>query len=743
MARPKKRSKKQQPEAGSWKPEAALAWHRDIHPEIKKIVAAIIFFIFAGLFALSYIGKSGSAGGLMARVFGALLGKGYFFTPLMFVLLGFSILVSAHRKILVSMLIGGVLFLSASLVGLHVLFGSGSGGMIGSALGGPLMRLFDFWASMLLVAGTFIISLLLILNMPVWKYWEAEEEDEEDEGGIADEAGAGVRQVLENINQSIRSAFEKKADEGGNTLNVQEPSPQADIPPAFVREKEEASIAVRKIAKKFNYQKPPLELLQSDRGKPSSGDIRANSNIIKRTLENFGIMVEMGEVSVGPTVTQYTLRPAEGVKLARITALHNDLSLALAAHPIRIEAPIPGKSLVGIEVPNRSIALVGLRALLEHQGFSENPSPLVFALGRDVAGVPVFADLGKMPHLLVSGATGSGKSVCIHSIMTSFIYRNPPELLRFIVVDPKRVELSVYNDIPHLLAPVITDAKVTVRALRWALGEMDRRYDILSSRHCRDIASYNMLVAKAKAGRGDGDEEEGPELLPNIIILIDELADIMMTFPREVEVGIVRLAQMARAVGIHLIVATQRPSVEVITGLIKANIPSRIAFQVASQVDSRTILDAAGAEKLLGNGDMLFLAGDMAKPKRIQGGLVSEQEVKRVVDFLREQSAGPVFEEAILQTHFENGRREGGAGDSSEEDDPLYPEARAIVIEAGKASASFLQRRLKMGYARAARMLDLMEAEGLIGPADGAKPREILMSVADFSSMKRSDEEEG
>ena len=728
MAR-SKRSKKQESEVESWKPQAALAWHRDIHPEIKKIVAAIIFFIFAGLFALSYIGKSGSAGSLIARLFGALLGKGYFFAPLMFVLLGFSILVSAHRKILVSILIGGVLFLSASLAGLHVLFGSGSGGMIGSALGEPLMRLFDFWASILLITGMFIISLLLILNMPVWKREEAQEEDE---GGIVNEATAGVRQVLENFSQNIRSAFEKKADEGGNTLNVQEPSPQADVAPAFVREKEEASIAVRKIAKKFNYQKPPLELLQSDRGKPSSGDIRANSNIIKRTLENFGIMVEMGEVSVGPTVTQYTLRPAEGVKLARITALHNDLSLALAAHPIRIEAPIPGKSLVGIEVPNRSIALVGLRALLEHQGFSENPSPLVFALGRDVAGVPVFADLGKMPHLLVSGATGSGKSVCIHSIMTSFIYRNPPELLRFIVVDPKRVELSVYNDIPHLLAPVITDAKVTVRALRWALGEMDRRYDILSSRHCRDIASYNMLVAKEKAGKGERGEEEGPELLPNIIILIDELADIMMTFPREVEAGIVRLAQMARAVGIHLIVATQRPSVEVITGLIKANIPSRIAFQVASQVDSRTILDAAGAEKLLGNGDMLFLAGDMAKPKRIQGGLVSEQEVKRVVDFLREQRVGPVFDEAILQTHFENGRGEGGADDFSEEDDPLYPEARAIVIEAGKASASFLQRRLKMGYARAARMLDFMEAEGLIGPADGAKPREILMGVADF-----------
>ncbi|MBI2640858.1 MAG: DNA translocase FtsK [Candidatus Sungbacteria bacterium] len=475
----------------------------------------------------------------------------------------------------------------------------------------------------------------------------------------------------------------------------------------------------RKRLKKFEYKKPPLELLQGDRGTPSSGDIRANANVIKRTLENFGIDVEMAEVSIGPTVTQYTLRPAEGVKLSRIIGLHNDLSLALAAHPIRIEAPIPGKSLVGIEVPNRSIALVGLRALLEQKVFQESVHPLLFALGRDVAGLPVFADLARMPHLLISGATGAGKSVCAHTMLTSFLYRNPPEILRFIIVDPKRVELSVYNDIPHLLTPVITDPKTTIQALHWATKEMDRRYDVLSAHQVRDIVSYNSAAAKNQEG----------ELMPYIVIIIDELADLMAVFPREVESAIIRLAQMARAVGIHLVVSTQRPSVEVITGLIKANITSRIAFQVASQIDSRTILDMAGAEKLLGNGDMLFLAGDTAKPRRIQGAFVSEQEVKRAVDFLREEVEAPEYEEAILET-------KAGAGeeDSAEffgDDDPLYGEAREVVTQAGKASASYLQRRLRVGYARAARLLDLMEARGLIGPADGAKPREVLIKTAE------------
>ena len=715
MAKKKKRSKRAEyDERDHRQLGSKIPWHIDVHPEIKKTVLAIIFFVGAGIFVLSFIGKSGAAGGFIFALFDFLLGKGYFFAPLMFVVLGFSLIASAEKQVIGSTILGGVIFLLASLANLEILFGVKTGGFIGVIIGSPLMKLFDFWASLLLVNALFVISILLLLNVPFWK--RDGEEDEDEETDPAQAVTASVQNVLENINSTIKTAFEKKEVETGG-----EDTKTALLSETMAKENNDALIAVRKIIKKSDYKKPPLELLQGDRGKPSSGDIKANANIIKRTLENFGIDVEMAEVSIGPTVTQYTLRPAEGVKLARITALHNDLSLALAAHPIRIEAPIPGKSLIGIEVPNRSIALVGLRALLEHPGFTETSQPLLFALGRDVTGAPVFADLAKMPHLLISGSTGSGKSVSIHSVMSSFLYRNPPELLRFIIVDPKRVELSIYNDIPHLLTPVITEAKQIVQALRWAAKEMDRRYDLLSTRHCRDIISFNSAIAKEVAREG----ENVPESLPYIVIIIDELADIMMSFPREVESSIVRIAQMARAVGIHLIVATQRPSVEVITGLIKANITSRMAFQVASQIDSRTILDSAGAEKLLGNGDMLFLAGDTGKPRRIQGSYVSEQEVKRVIDFLREESIAPEFNEGILATRIEEDGKRGGEDMSDE--DPLYDQAQDLVLQAEKASASYLQRRLSIGYARAARLLDLLETNGVIGPANGAKPREILI----------------
>ena len=719
MAKRKRQNKKDHREEREYVlREPRIPWHADVHPEIKKTVLAIIFFVIACLFVLSFVGKGGSAGALIYQSFDFLLGRGYFFAPLMFVFVAFSLLMSGEKKVFVSTLFGGGIFLLAGLANLHILFGPRTGGFMGAAIGAPLLTLFDFWASILLVNAVFVISMLLMLNMPFWKQGKQEEEEE---GAPVDPVGA-VQNVLENINNSIKTAFEKK--EEPVSAAVEQAVATADARDGAAKEKDDTLIAVRKIMKKTAYKKPPLELLQGDKGKPSSGDIKANANIIKRTLENFGIDVEMGEVSIGPTLTQYTLRPAEGVKLARIVALHNDLSLALAAHPIRIEAPIPGKSLVGIEVPNRSIALVGLRALLENPQFSEATQPLLFTLGRDVTGAPVFADLAKMPHLLVSGSTGSGKSVSIHSIMSSFLYRNPPELLRFIIVDPKRVELSVYNDIPHLLTPVITEAKNTVQALRWATKEMDRRYDLLSSRHCRDIIGFNTAVAK-EGNRSAQEGEDQPEILPYIVIIIDELADIMMSFPREVESSIIRLAQMARAVGIHLIVATQRPSVEVITGLIKANITSRMAFQVASQIDSRTILDAAGAEKLLGNGDMLFLAGDTGKPRRIQGAYVSEHEVKRIIDFLREESAMPEYNEGILATRIDEAQ--GQSLDSSSDEDPLYAEARDLVMQAGKASASYLQRRLRVGYARAARLLDLLETNGVIGPGAGAKPREVLM----------------
>ena len=724
----RKNRDKKEVEAEGKKHKAAGSWHTDLHPETKKAVLAILAFLLAALFVLSFIGKGGAAGGYIFRSLDFLLGKGYFFAPLALILVGFSFAISAEKKVVKAIMVGGSLFLLTSLTILHILFSEGTGGFIGILLGGIFLRFFDFWASIILTIGLFIISLLLTFNIPLkFKKEDAEQKEqspaktsEEISGGQAPEDSA----LLEKISVIIKRMLEKKREETAldRAASINVATETREEPPATRQEPlmAEEALAIRKVAKKFNYTKPPLELLQGDRGIPSSGDIRANANIIKRTLENFGIDVEMGEVSIGPTVTQYTLKPAEGVKLSRITGLHNDLSLALAAHPIRIEAPIPGKSLVGIEMPNRSVTTVGLRPLLEHKIFQESTHPLLFALGKDVSGTPVFADLARMPHLLISGATGSGKSVCAHSIITSFIFRNPPEVLRFILVDPKRVELSVYNDIPHLLTPVITEPKKTIQSLRWATKEMDRRYDLLSQNQVRDIVSYNSKAVKS----------EGQELLPYVVIIIDELADLMATFPREVEASIIRLAQMARAVGIHLIVSTQRPSVEVITGLIKANITSRIAFQVASQIDSRTILDMSGAEKLLGNGDMLFLAGDTAKPRRIQGGFVPEQEVKRVVDFLREEGELPEYDEKILETKIEEENREL-EGEVSGEEDPLYEDARQLVVEAGKASASYLQRRLRVGYARAARLLDLLENRGIIGPPEGAKPREIIIKTAD------------
>jgi S-DNA-T family DNA segregation ATPase FtsK/SpoIIIE len=418
----------------------------------------------------------------------------------------------------------------------------------------------------------------------------------------------------------------------------------------------------------------------------------------------------MGEVNVGPTVTQYTLRPAVGIKLSQIAALQNDLALALSAHSIRMELPIPGKALVGIEVPNKSTAIVRLREVMQTNEFVNNKSKLAIALGRDVAGHPMVADLAKMPHMLIAGATGTGKSVAINSLFISLLYRNTPQDVKFIVIDPKRVELNLYNGIPHLLTPVIIENEKAVNALKWAVAEMDRRYKLLSEAGKRNITEYN---------------EASGLPIPYVVILVDELADLMAVAQADVEAAIVRLAQMARAVGIHLVLATQRPSVDIITGLIKANITSRIAFAVASQIDSRTILDSSGAEKLLGNGDMLYTSAEFNKPKRIQGAFIGEKEVKKVVDFFKVQTGAVIYNESILEKPKRALGIPGMEGGGDDDDDPLLEEATEEVKRAGKASASLLQRRLRVGYARAARILDIMEGKGIIGPGEGAKPREV------------------
>jgi S-DNA-T family DNA segregation ATPase FtsK/SpoIIIE len=432
-------------------------------------------------------------------------------------------------------------------------------------------------------------------------------------------------------------------------------------------------------------------------------------------------------VTIGPTVTRYALKPAQGVKLSRIVGLQNDLALALAAHPIRIEAPIPGKSLVGIEIPNKVKSTVGLATLLSDDKFQNSPKPLTVALGRGLSGRATFGNLAKMPHALIAGTTGSGKSVTIHSVITSLLYRNGPEDLRLIMVDPKRVELTLYNKIPHLLTPVITDPKKAILALKWAAKEMDRRYDILETESVRDIESYHSNIY------GKSKKDDTVERMPYIVIIIDELADIMQAYPRELESAIVRLAQMSRAVGIHLILSTQRPSVNVITGLIKANVPTRVALQVSSQIDSRTILDQGGAEKLLGAGDMLYASGEMSQPERLQSAFISEEEVKKVVEYLKKAYEDELPDMIELSGNIEKGSSLFSDGVGDDGDDDLYEDARATVIEAGKASTSYLQRKLGVGYARAAKLIDMLEERGIISAGNGAKPRDVLEKPMDHT----------
>ncbi len=714
----------------------------------KHGIMAIVFFVLALFFLMSAFDMTGIAGKFIYEKLYYLLGVGYILLPALLVLLGSSFVRSETPEIGWRSAISAVMFLLSGLGLIDIaggspaqLAGRRSGGLLGEVLSIPLVSLFDVYASIIFLGAILIISILVIFDtkldlLPFFKkIWDfitrrkvEEEEAKSSEAGSPDASEEVFREEreTETTGEKIKKALGIKKGED---------------------EEEEIPIKKRRGGLVSTYVPPPLSLLEEDQGKPNTGDIKANANIIKRTLLNFGIEVEMDEVTVGPTVTRYALKPAEGMKLSRIVALQNDLSLALAAHPIRIEAPIPGKSLVGIEIPNRTKSLVGLATLLADDKFQNSSKPLTIALGRNIGGKSIFGNLAKMPHCLVAGTTGSGKSVAIHSMITSLLYRNGPDDLKFILIDPKRVELTLYNNIPHLLTPVITDPKKTILALKWAAKEMDRRYDILEAESVRDIESYHNNVysgvAKtAKGGSPDASQSEAfRDRLPYIIIIIDELADIMSSYPRELESAIVRLAQMSRAVGIHLIISTQRPEVNVITGLIKANIPARVALKVSSQVDSRTILDAGGAEKLLGAGDMLYASGD-AQPERLQSAFISETEVKKVVNYLADAYKDEILGEITLTTgsisadksifSAQGGSALGGESlydEDSEEDDELYEEARACVIEAGKASTSYLQRKLKLGYARAARLMDKLEERGVIGPGEGAKPREVLEKI--------------
>lgn len=697
---------------------------RHIPGDTKKAVTVVLLTV-AGLFlTLASFGAAGIAGSDAYALFASLLGIGYFLLPVLLFVLAAAALKEERPGFSFLKLFASALFLAAGLGFVEVI--SGNGGLIGRSIAEPAVLYFDLYAALIILGGLLIVSLLLLL-----------------ESRITLEPLTGAWNLLL---RAVRALLRKEPpmtglplEEGTEEVEIEETAEQeepeiaepSEMPPA---RQHQSSFSLKSLL--GTYTPPPLSLLERDRGRPGVGDIKGNATVIKRTLQNFGIQVELDEISIGPSVTRYAIKPAEGVRLQKIVSLQNNLELALAAHPVRIEAPIPGKSLVGIEVPNSAKVIVGLGTLLEAPQFSESHKPLLVALGRDIAGGSHFGNLGKMPHLLIAGATGSGKSVAIHGIINSLLYRCGPAQLRIIMIDPKRVELTLYRSLPHLLTPVITDAKRAIQALRWAGREMERRYNILEETRVRDVDSYhqNILapaIAKAKAGKAASKEEGAlPEAMPYILIVIDELADIMQTYPRELEGAVVRLAQMSRAVGIHLLLSTQRPSVNVITGLIKANIPARIALQVASQFDSRTILDQGGAENLLGQGDMLYLGAEMGKPIRLQNAFISEREVKAVVDYIAKHNEVELPIEigapASGGQTFANGEGLTSADFEEEIDDGMYEAARAAVLEAGKASTSYLQRKLRVGYARAARLIDLLEERGVVGPGDGAKPREIL-----------------
>lgn len=482
------------------------------------------------------------------------------------------------------------------------------------------------------------------------------------------------------------------------------------------------------------YQLPPVELLDINEhagGGKNTAEIMQNVERLEKTLNDFGVKGKIADVSCGPAITRYEFQPAAGVKVSKIVNLSDDIALSMAVAGVRIEAPIPGKAAVGIEIPNKSTSMVGLRELIESDAFQNSKSKLTVALGKDISGEAIVADLAKMPHLLIAGSTGSGKSVCMNTLINSVLYKAKPDEVKFLMVDPKKVELGNYNGIPHLIAPVVTDAKKAASALRWAVQEMDRRYEVFAASGSKDMKRFNQMAEERRAQLETEEEKAAVEIMPYIVVLIDELADLMMVAPADVEDAICRLAQLARAAGIHLVVATQRPSVDVITGIIKANMPSRIAFAVSSQIDSRTILDMGGAEKLLGRGDMLFHPTGMPKPQRVQGAYVSDDEIERIVEAVKAQ-AQPTYNEEI-GTAAVNTEEKGGS--DQEEWDDLIPEATRLFIENGQASISLLQRRFRVGYTRAARIVDQMEQRGLVGPYEGSKPRQIRITMSQYEDM--------
>ncbi len=738
--------------------------------ELKYEILGISFLAFAVLCLVSlFTNSTGAVGGLVVRAIKTVAGEGKYVFPIVVAFFGVKMIVERKKARFGSQVLAGVALLALILTFFHLqlnvaekeLFKAGvdgrGGGIIGGTCAAILLAAFGKTGTYIVWVALMIISLVLITNVSfltiagivsarVAACWRRLREFisgfvyvdiEEDEEALP-EIQPGKRRVI--LDSNIFD-FRQDAPEEDNAKDGERELPKVNIYPEPIervlaheenREKADViNLAERKAKVKQagplnpagrtpGYHLPPLSLFSRGvkaKNLRASKDITDNVRILEDTLESFGVKAKVTQVSRGPTITRYEIQPAPGVKVSRIVSLADDIALSLAASGVRIEAPIPGKAAVGIEVPNKEISVVTMRELLETKEFANAYSKLTFVLGKDIAGTTIIADLAQMPHLLIAGATGTGKSVCMNTLIASILFKAKPDEVKFLLIDPKVVELTAYNGIPHLIAPVVTDAKKAAVSLRWAVREMEKRYELFAQVGVKDILKFNHAV---ESGALDFETE----FMPSILIVIDELADLMMVAPADVEDAVCRLAQMARAAGIHLVVATQRPSVDVITGLIKANISSRIAFAVSSQIDSRTILDMAGAEKLLGKGDMLFFPVGAAKPLRLQGAFVSDKEVEALVAYLKQQGQ-PQFVEGIIFAD------SAGAVDYGEEDE-LFPEAVRILIECGQASISMLQRRLRIGYARAARLIDYMEERGIVGKYEGSKPRAILMTLEQY-----------
>ena len=723
-------------------------------------VGAVLLIVFSLLIILGWFGLGGEVLNWLNDATMATIGYGVYVVPVVFIYIAVEIFRAENNRIPFVMKLATVLEL-VWVAGLFGLLknseGETTGGFVGDTVNsGMLMLVEPGVAAFIYIVLILLTALFITRTSPftiIKKLWEVSRRDNsEQEENVKVMRNAATLDAPKGKN----AMAEFTVNAGVSTLDPAEEkgkkSPHlGSLKNSVQKDKAAEDQAALVAVSDPNWKAPGLDLLEKKQSPADAGDVQQNAQIIKDTLAEFNISVEMEGANIGPKVTQYTLRPPSGVKLTKITQLETNIALNLAAQSLRMEAPIPGQKAVGIEVPNRKAADVRMHSILTSKQWTGSSEPLGFAIGKDIAGDAVVGELNKMPHLLIAGQTGSGKSVMINTLLSSLLYRNAPSEMKLILVDPKQVEMAPYEDIPHLITPVINEPEKTISALKWAVNEMERRYKLLAEHKVRDIKTYNSMVQNGKT-KIIVQDEEGHEQqhedgsMPYIVIVIDELADLMMVAARDVEALIVRLAQKARAVGIHLVLATQRPSVDVITGLIKANVPARIAFTVASQVDSRTILDQIGAEKLLGQGDMLMSTAAMPKPKRIQGAWVTDEEVMKITDHLRLQSPPQYNDEVVSQPVQLNGK--GGVvmdfDSNADGHDDMFTDAVRVVVDSGKASASLLQRRLRVGYARAARLIEEMEEQGIIGPADGARPRDVLVSSLDevFGTGGNSDDED-